>query len=103
LVAIKCLDEGVDIPAVKRAFLLSSSGNPKEFIQRRGRVLRKHPSKKFSEIYDFIVVPRNIDKYSKNYFLNELKRYKEFARLSLNYIDSEKILIKFMEENNIYV
>jgi len=103
LVAIKCLDEGVDVPAVKRAFLLSSSGNPKEFIQRRGRVLRKHPSKEFSEIYDFIVVPKNIDKYSKNYFLNELKRYKEFAKSALNYIDAEKVLIKFMEENNIYV
>jgi len=103
LVAIKCLDEGVDVPAVKRAFLLSSSGNPKEFIQRRGRVLRKHPSKEFSEIYDFIVVPKNIDKYSRNYFLNELKRYKEFAKSALNYIDAEKVLIKFMEENNIYI
>jgi hypothetical protein len=68
LVAIKCLDEGVDVPAVKRAFLLSSSGNPKEFIQRRGRVLRKHPSKEFSEIYDFIVVPKNINKYSRIFF-----------------------------------
>jgi len=103
LIAIKCLDEGVDVPAVKRAFLLSSSGNPKEFIQRRGRVLRKHPSKEFSEIYDFIVVPKNIDKYSRNYFLNELKRYKQFAKSALNYIDAEKVLIKFMEENNIYV
>jgi len=103
LVAIKCLDEGVDIPAVKRAFLISSSGNPKEFIQRRGRVLRKHPSKEFSEIYDFIVVPKNIDKYSKNYFFNELKRYKEFAKSALNYIDAEKILIEFMKENNIYI
>ena len=103
LVAIKCLDEGVDVPAVKRAFLLSSSGNPKEFIQRRGRVLRKHPSKEFSEIYDFIVVPQNMDKYSRNYFSNELKRYKEFAKLAINYIDSEKVLIKFMEKNNIYV
>jgi len=103
LVAIKCLDEGVDVPAVKRAFLLSSSRNPKEFIQRRGRVLRKHPSKKFSEIFDFIVVPKNTDKYSKSYFINELKRYKEFAKLALNYIDAEKVLIKYMEENNIYV
>jgi superfamily II DNA or RNA helicase len=103
LVAIKCLDEGVDVPSVKRAFLLSSSGNPKEFIQRRGRVLRKHPSKKISEIYDFIVVPKKMDNFSKKYFISELKRYKEFAKLALNYIDAEKVLIKFMEENNIYV
>lgn len=103
LVAIKCLDEGVDVPAVKRAFLLSSSGNPKEFIQRRGRILRKHPLKKFSEIYDFIVVPKNLDKYSKNYFIKELQRYKEFAKSAINYIDAEKILIKWMKKNNIYV
>ncbi|MEA2016963.1 MAG: hypothetical protein U9N59_00825, partial [Campylobacterota bacterium] len=42
-----------DIPSVKRAFILSSSSNPKEFIQRRGRVLRKFEGKEFAEIYDF--------------------------------------------------
>ena len=40
LVAIRCLDEGVDIPETRRAFILASSSNPKQFIQRRGRILR---------------------------------------------------------------
>lgn len=57
LVAIKCLDEGVNIPSIKTAFILASSTNPKEYIQRRGRVLRKFPGKDFAVIYDFITLP----------------------------------------------
>ncbi|HEY5557525.1 DEAD/DEAH box helicase family protein [Acetobacterium sp.] len=57
LAAIRCLDEGIDIPQLRRAFILSSGSNPKEFIQRRGRILRKAPGKKIAEIYDFIVIP----------------------------------------------
>ena len=41
IVAIKCLDEGVNIPGIRTAFILASTTNPKEYIQRRGRVLRK--------------------------------------------------------------
>jgi superfamily II DNA or RNA helicase len=57
LVAIRCLDEGVDLPDVRRAFILASSTNPRQYIQRRGRVLRKSPGKEFAEIFDFIVIP----------------------------------------------
>ena len=57
LVAIRCLDEGVDIPETRRAFILASSTNPKQFIQRRGRVLRRAPGKELAEIHDFLVVP----------------------------------------------
>lgn len=56
LVAIKCLDEGVDIPSTKTAFFLASTSNPKEFIQRRGRVLRPSSNKQFAKIYDFVVM-----------------------------------------------
>ncbi|WP_419883517.1 DEAD/DEAH box helicase family protein [Peribacillus sp. B-H-3] len=94
LVAIKCLDEGVDVPATKRAFILASSTNPREFIQRRGRVLRKHPNKKYSYIHDFIVVPRKLDEIKfidtsvfnteRNMIKRELKRFCEFADLALN-------------------
>lgn len=103
LVAIKCLDEGVDIPDVKRAFILSSSSNPKEFIQRRGRVLRTAKGKEFSEIYDFIVVPfgySNDEEYHANrkYLERELIRYREFAKLALNYPDCEKVLLEIMSE-----
>ena len=61
LVAIKCLDEGVNIPSIKTAFILASSTNPKEYIQRRGRVLRKFPGKEYAVIYDFITLPFPVD------------------------------------------
>ena len=57
LIAIRCLDEGVDIPQLETAIIMSSGTNPKEFIQRRGRILRKAPGKQFSNIYDFVVIP----------------------------------------------
>ena len=51
---IRCLDEGVDIPETRRAYILASSTNPKQFIQRRGRILRRFPGKELAEIHDFI-------------------------------------------------
>ena len=57
LTAIRCLDEGVDIPETRRAFILASSSNPRQFIQRRGRVLRRSPGKLEAEIHDFVVTP----------------------------------------------
>ena len=57
LLAIKVIDEGLDIPSTKNGFFLSSTGNPKQFIQRRGRVMRKSENKTHANIYDFIVLP----------------------------------------------
>jgi DNA phosphorothioation system restriction enzyme len=92
LVAIRCLDEGVDIPETKRAFILASSSNPRQFIQRRGRLLRNSPGKQIAEIFDFVVQPPLEFTYpNSEYFLltrslfgNELKRVLEFARLAVN-------------------
>lgn len=92
LVAIRCLDEGVDIPETRRAFILASSSNPRQFIQRRGRILRRSPNKDRAEIHDFLVVPpeehRNpgSDFYSatRKMFRRELKRAIEFAKLAEN-------------------
>lgn len=94
LVAIKCLDEGMNIPAIKTAFILASSTNPKEYIQRRGRVLRKFPGKQYAEIYDFITISRSLEelkrlpKESKDLELSlakkELVRLEDFANLSDN-------------------
>ena len=56
LVAIKCLDEGVDVPSASKVILMSSSKNPTEYIQRRGRVLRQYEGKKKALIYDMAVV-----------------------------------------------
>lgn len=57
LVAIKCLDEGIDIPSARRAIIMASSTNPREFIQRIGRVIRTDAGKENADIYDLIVVP----------------------------------------------
>ncbi|NGZ74991.1 DEAD/DEAH box helicase family protein [Saccharibacillus alkalitolerans] len=94
LIAIKCLDEGVDVPATQNAYILASSTNPREFIQRRGRVLRKHPQKKYSYIHDFIVLPRELDQIElieptlfnmeRNIVKRELTRLSEFADLARN-------------------
>ena len=94
LVAIKCLDEGVNITGIKKAFILASSTNPKEYIQRRGRVLRRSPGKERAYIYDFIVLPYPLNaclnmsndekKLYRRLVQNEMGRFKEFASLCMN-------------------
>ncbi len=98
LVAIKCLDEGVDIPSVQTAIIISSSTNPKEYIQRRGRVLRKFEGKEFSTIVDFVVVPPRISKhYDLENIVNsiitkEARRVKDFAELALNHKECDDFI-----------
>jgi superfamily II DNA or RNA helicase len=86
LVSIKCLDEGIDIPAVSHAFILASSQNPRQFIQRRGRVLRKSSEKLLAVIHDAIVVP--VDPQNEPEQISLLKaemiRALQFADAALN-------------------
>jgi superfamily II DNA or RNA helicase len=87
--AIKCLDEGVDIPSVTHALILASSKNPREFIQRRGRVLRTAPGKSLAFVHDAIVVtPRpdgeSDDKKPDPITAGELARAIEFAQSADN-------------------
>lgn len=89
LLSMKCLDEGVDVPRAENAIFLSSTGNPRQFIQRRGRVLRKHPNKEKAHIWDMIVIPPDIDENSNNsleanLFKGEVKRIINFAALADN-------------------
>lgn len=88
LVAIRCLDEGVDIPATQTAVILASSGNPRQFIQRRGRVLRRAPGKQRATIFDMIVMPPDFGldtlDVERNLLQKELKRFVEFAQLADN-------------------
>jgi len=88
LVAIRCLDEGVDIPAIKTAVILASSGNPRQFIQRRGRILRPHPGKERATLFDMIVLPPELDRETleveRNLLRKELRRLVEFADLADN-------------------
>jgi superfamily II DNA or RNA helicase len=88
MVAIKCLDEGIDVPACSTAYILASSRDPRQFVQRRGRILRRSPGKNLSVIHDFIVVlPENFDAeshYAKKLIQSELARVAEFSSLSEN-------------------
>jgi superfamily II DNA or RNA helicase len=86
LVSIKCLDEGVDIPTVSHAFILASSQNPRQFIQRRGRVLRKSEGKDLAVIHDAIVVPVDPENDGDQISLlkAELVRALEFANSAVN-------------------
>lgn len=107
LIAIKCLDEGVNIPKIKTAFILASTTNPKEYIQRRGRVLRTAAGKEFAEIYDFITLPRPIEEVSSlteeemrrelTLVRNELSRAEEFARISINKVSCMATIEKIRE------
>lgn len=86
LVSIRCLDEGVDIPAISHALILASSQNPRQFIQRRGRVLRTSPGKDFAVIHDAIVVPVSLELEPEQTSLlkAEMLRSIEFAKNALN-------------------
>ena len=89
LTSMKCLDEGVDVPRSELAIFCASTGNPRQFIQRRGRILRKHPDKHIAIIHDLVVAPE-FDSAEENYNMErnllkgELQRVKDFAGLSEN-------------------
>ncbi|HEU5380919.1 MAG TPA: DEAD/DEAH box helicase family protein [Ktedonobacteraceae bacterium] len=109
LVAMKCLDEGVDVPSTQVAYILASSSNPREFIQRRGRVLRMAPSKDVSVIHDFITVPPIYDRVQdspafeseRRILRRELQRFKEFANLALNKFRAIEVIWDLAKEYDI--
>ncbi|WP_406534210.1 DEAD/DEAH box helicase family protein [Methanobrevibacter sp.] len=95
LVAIKCLDEGVDVPVAENAIILSSTSNPREHVQRRGRILRNAPGKEYATIYDFLVFPKDKTENGSKIMKKEINRYKEFAELAINSLDCLEILDKY--------
>ncbi|MDD3453633.1 MAG: DEAD/DEAH box helicase family protein [Bacilli bacterium] len=106
IVAIKCLDEGVNIPAIQHAFVMASTTDPKEFIQRRGRVLRLYEGKEFAYIHDFITLPYDD---GKEYFEGcslvetELKRVYEFNSLAENCHSGENLIDELIQRYNIKI
>ncbi len=109
ITAIKCLDEGVNIPGIKTAFIMSSSRNPKEFVQRRGRLLRKSDNKKKAVIFDFITLPRDFDNIvpndideDKTIIVGEIARMDEFGKLSDNPEVTNELINQIMESYEYY-
>lgn len=82
LAAIRCLDEGINIPSIKSALILSSNDEYREFVQRRGRILRTYKGKEYAKIYDVIALPStDMDQWAKI----ELRRFNEYAKLAKNW------------------
>jgi hypothetical protein len=90
LIAIKCLDEGVDIPCLEQAYILASSKNYRQTVQRRGRLLRNSLGKTRAKLVDFILTPpdfapgRYADGWEASLIDSEIKRAEEFAELAIN-------------------
>lgn len=98
LAAIRCLDEGINIPSIKSALILSSNDDYREFVQRRGRILRLYEGKESAVIYDVVVLPSNeLTEWAKI----ELRRFHEYAKLSLNYEETERELAGLLIRYNL--
>lgn len=106
LTSMKCLDEGVDVPRAELAIFCASTGNPRQFVQRRGRILRKHPDKQFAYIHDLVVIPDvnpNNNSYAmeRSMLKKELERVNNFALLSENSSYTLDVLLDTMNHYNL--
>ena len=102
LVAIRCLDEGINIPSIKSALILASNDDYREFVQRRGRILRKYKktNKQSADIYDVVVLPStNTPKLA----LIELRRFYEYARLATNHVEQMEKLNELLKNYNLTI
>lgn len=111
IASMKCLDEGVDIPRAETAIFCSSTGNPRQFIQRRGRILRKHPAKNHAVIHDLVVLPdyenqvEGTETYDleKSLVRKELERVMYFASLSKNPFFTEDVFKVVCDHYNLNI
>lgn len=105
LTSMKCLDEGVDVPRSELAIFCASTGNPRQFIQRRGRVLRLHKDKIHATIHDLVVVPEVADESTyemeKGLVKKELERVVDFANLAMNKTDTYETLKSILDFYNL--
>lgn len=91
LVAIKCLDEGIDIPSAKTGIIMASSTNPREYVQRIGRIIRQAPGKSSATLYDLILHPDlsgfrddTLAGFEEKVFRKEMERVKDLCANALN-------------------
>jgi superfamily II DNA or RNA helicase len=98
LLGIGCLDEGLDVPAICEAFVLASYDRERQFVQRRGRILRRAEGKTHAVIRDVVLLPHNVDSafipraQADDLIRREMRRYFEFARLAKNRLKAEEIM-----------
>ena len=103
VVAVRCLDEGVDVPSAKIGIILASTGNPRQYIQRRGRLLRKMKGKTEAIIHDILVVPyvhapaKEILPLEKKIVERELIRYSNFAKFAKNKDEADHLILSIRE------
>ena len=88
IVSMKCLDEGVDIPDARVAYILASSTDPRQWVQRRGRILRlpRDGQPKLATILDFVTLPPSglKSEIALNLVIKELERIGQFGKDSVN-------------------
>ena len=109
VVAVRCLDEGIDLPALRYGFFLASSTNPRQFVQRRGRLLRKAPGKHEAIIYDFVMEPPELGgemadeafNLERRFFARELKRIDEFCATAENGPSAKASLLALRRKYNL--
>ncbi len=99
ILSIRCLDEGVDIPAATKALIIASSQNSRQFIQRRGRVLRKSENKSSATIFDILI---NIENGKNHrYFEKEIYRSWIFSKDANNFFENKIKLETVCLDNNL--
>ena len=105
LTSMKCLDEGVDVPRAELAIFCASTGNPRQFIQRRGRVLRLHVDKVHATIHDLVVVPEisteSTFEMERGLVKKELERVVDFANLAMNKTSTYESLKSILDYYNL--
>lgn len=95
LVAMKCLNEGVDVPSADKVIIMSCTTNPIEYVQRRGRVLRRYPGKDLAYIYDMVIVPDDEDSSTDSIIRKEMERLEEFIMIANNRDECNDKLIEW--------
>jgi superfamily II DNA or RNA helicase len=104
LVAINMLDEGVDIPRISHALVLASSSTRRQFIQRRGRVLRKHDSKHRAVVHDLLVDTSGFkEPDSVSFMRSELARALEFVRSAVDSATTEIRIRELAKESQVHI
>jgi superfamily II DNA or RNA helicase len=109
VVAIRCLDEGIDLPDLRFGFFLASSTNPRQFVQRRGRLLRKAHGKHEAILYDFYIEPPELGgdmdeeafNLERRFLARELKRIDEFCSTAENGPQSKASLLDLRRKYNL--